>query len=530
MNKLIVGTRSSNLAITQSNIIIKKLKEVNPSIDFILKKIQTKGDVLLDQDLNKVLDKGFFVSEIQNELIKKSIDIAIHSLKDLPTETHENLVSFTVTKRENPKDVLVIRKGSENKQLSDLKIIGTSSIRRKKQIQFISNKILVKSIRGNVETRIKKLDNGEYDGIILAAAGLNRLGLNERVSKSFKTSEITPSAGQGALAVECRVNDKKTISILKKIQDKATEICVSEERKFLKKIGGGCSSPDAVLCSTNNDKIEINGKVYNKKTDEYVHGNIIESFKKHKDIGIKLAESILSKISKININKIILTNEGETTGFNSLKEHRLETYHFPMIEIKPVLFNSKDFNDFDYIIFTSKNGIKNFIDKVTILDKTKLICLGKKTEMKLNEYGYKSTFTANRNYAKTMANELRKSNLIKEKKVLLVQGKIAKNDLFNSLNNFCKVTRLDVYNTLMKNKINHDLEKLLNRETITVFSSPSSFDSFIQFYNPIKTNIISIGNTTTEHIKSKGYACMLTSKMQSFEGISNSILKHLNKL
>ena len=292
------------------------------------------------------------MSEIQNELIKKSIDIAIHSLKDLPTETHENLVSFTVTKRENPKDVLVIRKGSENKQLSDLKIIGTSSIRRKKQIQFISNKILVKSIRGNVETRIKKLDNGEYDGIILAAAGLNRLGLNERVSKSFKTSEITPSAGQGALAVECRVNDKKTISILKKIQDKATEICVSEERKFLKTIGGGCSSPDAVLCSTNNDKIEINGKVYNKKTDEYVHGNIIESFKKHKDIGIKLAESILSKISKININKIILTNEGETTGFNSLKEHRLETYHFPMIEIKPVLFNSKDFNDFDYIIFT----------------------------------------------------------------------------------------------------------------------------------------------------------------------------------
>ena len=117
MNKLIVGTRSSNLAITQSNIIIKKLKEVNPSIDFIIKKIQTKGDVLLDQDLNKVLDKGFFVSEIQNELIKKSIDIAIHSLKDLPTETHENLVSFTVTKRENPKDVLVIRKGSENKQL-----------------------------------------------------------------------------------------------------------------------------------------------------------------------------------------------------------------------------------------------------------------------------------------------------------------------------------------------------------------------------------------------------------------------------
>ena len=202
MNKLIVGTRSSNIAITQSNIIIKKLKEVNPSIDFIIKKIQTKGDVLLDQDLNKVLDKGFFVSEIQNELIKKSIDIAIHSLKDLPTETHENLVSFTVTKRENPKDVLVIRKGSENKQLSDLKIIGTSSIRRKKQIQFISNKILVKSIRGNVETRIKKLDNGEYDGIILAAAGLKIdivIEINvpdEKIIERLSGRRVHPTSGR----------------------------------------------------------------------------------------------------------------------------------------------------------------------------------------------------------------------------------------------------------------------------------------------------------------------------------------------
>tara|TARA_B100001250_G_scaffold306451_1_gene268343 strand:+ start:1568 stop:3160 length:1593 start_codon:yes stop_codon:yes gene_type:complete len=530
MNKLIVGTRSSNLAITQSKIVIKRLKEINPSINFIIKKIQTKGDILLDQDLNKVLDKGFFVSEIQNELINESIDIAIHSLKDLPTETHKNLVSFTVTKRENPKDVLVLRKDSKNKQLSDLKLIGTSSIRRKKQLQFISDKILVKSIRGNVETRIKKLDNGEYDGIILAAAGLNRLGLNKRVSRSFKNSEIIPSAGQGALAIECRVNDKKTISILKKIQDKATEICVNEERKFLKTVGGGCSSPDAVLCSINDEEIEINGKVFNKKTNEYVQGKIIDSCKNHKDIGVKLAKSLLSKISKININKIILTNEGDTVGFKSLKENKLKTYHFPMIEIKPVLFKSKDLYNFDYIIFTSKNGIKNFVDKVTILDKTKLICLGKKTELKLNEYGYESIFTANRNYAKIMANELKKSNLIKGKKVLLVQGKIAKNDLFNSLNDFCKVTRLDVYNTLMKNKINYDLKKLLNSNTITVFSSPSSFDSFIQFYDPIKTNIISIGNTTTEYIISKGYKCMLTSKMQSFEGISISILKYLNKL
>ncbi len=232
INRLIVGTRSSNLAITQTNYVIKKLKEKNPSTDFILKKIKTKGDILLNKDLNKILDKGFFVSEIQNELEKKTIDFAIHSLKDLPSEGNENLSSFTVTKREDPMDVLVLKKGLENKKIHDIKIIGTSSIRRKEQIQKIYNGVKVESIRGNVETRIKKLDDGEIEGIILAAAGLKRLGLEHRISKYFKSDEIIPAAGQGALAVEFRKDDKKTFSILKKIQDKSTQICINEERKF----------------------------------------------------------------------------------------------------------------------------------------------------------------------------------------------------------------------------------------------------------------------------------------------------------
>ena len=163
INKLIVGTRSSNLAITQTNYIIKKLKEKNPSTEFIIKKIKTKGDILLNKDLTKILDKGFFVSEIQNELEKKTIDFAIHSLKDLPSEGNNNLSSFTVTKREEPMDVLVIKKGIKYKKIHDIKLIGTSSIRRKEQIQKIYNGIEVKSIRGNVETRIKKLDDGKLE-------------------------------------------------------------------------------------------------------------------------------------------------------------------------------------------------------------------------------------------------------------------------------------------------------------------------------------------------------------------------------
>ena len=185
IDKLIVGSRASNLALTQTKYVIEKLKKTNPNTEFVIKKIKTKGDILLNKDLNKILDKGFFVSEIQNELLDNSIDIAIHSLKDLPSEGNSNLESFTVTKREDPMDVLVVKKNLKIKELKDLKLIGTSSIRRQEQIQMIHKDVKIKSLRGNIETRIEKLDKGEYDGIILAAAGLKRLGLEQRITKCF---------------------------------------------------------------------------------------------------------------------------------------------------------------------------------------------------------------------------------------------------------------------------------------------------------------------------------------------------------
>ena len=530
MSKLVIGTRSSNLALTQTKYVIKKLKEINPTINFVIKKIKTKGDILLDKDLNNIIDKGFFVSEIQNELINKTIDFAVHSLKDLPTESDDKLISFTVTKRENPMDVLVLNKNSKKKNIHDLKVLGTSSVRRKKQLESISSKISIKSIRGNVETRIHKLDKGEYDGIILAAAGLNRLGLKNRISSSFNLSEITHSAGQGALAVECRTNDSKTISILKKIQNKETEICVNEERKFLNTVGGGCSSPDAVLCTFKDKNIEITGKVFHKETQRYIEKKIVDIREKHKDIGIKLAKSLLGKIYKNELNKIILTNEGDISGFKKLEENNLTTYHFPMIEIKPLKFKINNKFKYDFIIFTSKNGVKNFIGKTKIENKTRFICLGEKTELALKRSGFKSFYTAKKNYSESMVNELKENKFLNNSKVLLIQGEIAKNDLLINLNKFCKAERINVYQTLAKKELNQDLKKLLNTPTLTVFSSPSSFDSFLKLYNPNNTKIISIGNTTSEYIRKKGYHCATTSKMQSYEGISESILKYLKKL
>ena len=527
INKLIVGSRASSLALTQTKYVIKELRKINPNTEFVVKKIKTKGDLLLNKDLNKILDKGFFVSEIQNELLHNSIDIAIHSLKDLPSEENSKLESFTVTKREDPMDVLVIKKTLNTKELKDLKLIGTSSIRRQKQIQMIHKDVKVKSLRGNVETRIQKLDKGEYDGIILAAAGLKRLGLEQRITKCFNIKEMTPAAGQGALAVEFRKNDKKTLSILKKIQDKSTEICVNEERNFLKTVGGGCSSPDAVLCIIENNKIKIEGKIYDSNKKKYISGSIIKDSKNHKNIGVNLAKQLKSQLSPASAKHVILTNEGDISGFNNLVKNNFKVHHFPLVKIQPVEFKINNLESYDYVIFTSKNGVKNFFSKIKISDNVKFICIGNKTEQLLNKYGYVSLHVSKKNYSEIMANDLKKNKLINGKNVLLIQGKIAKDDLRLELKKFCNVDRVNVYNTNAKEDLNEKLKKLISSiSTFTVFTSPSAFDSFIKFYNPNNTKIISIGNTTTKHIESKGYDCMLTSQMQSYEGISESIIKH----
>ena len=531
IDKLIVGSRASNLALTQTKYVIEKLKIINPNTEFVIKKIKTKGDILLNKDLNKILDKGFFVSEIQNELLDNSIDIAIHSLKDLPSEGNSNLESFTVTKREDPMDVLVVKKNLKIKELKDLKLIGTSSIRRQKQIQIIHKDVKIKSLRGNVETRIQKLDKGEYDGIILAAAGVKRLGLEQRITKCFNANEMTPAAGQGALAVEFRKNDKKTLSILKKIQDEATEICVNEERNFLKTVGGGCSSPDAVLCIFQNNKIKIEGKIYDSNGKKYISGKLVKDIGNHRDIGVELAEQLISKLSPLIAKNIILTNEGDINGFNSLVKNNFKVHHYPLIEIEPIEFKINNLKRYDFIIFTSKNGVKNFFHKVKKFDNLKFMCVGSKTEYILNKFGHLSVFTSKRNYSEIMAAELKKNKLINGKNILLIQGQLAKDDLKLELKNFCNVERINVYNTKAKENSNEKLKKLISsKSTFTVFTSPSAFDSFIKFYNPNKTKIISIGKTTTKYIESKGYDCMLTSQMQSYEGISVSIIKYFQQL
>ena len=222
-----------------------------------------------------------------------------------------------------------------------------------------------------------------------------------------------------------------------------------------------------------------------------------------------------------------MTNEGDISGFNELSKSDIVTHHFPLIEISPLDFTVNNIDNYDYVIFTSKNGIKNFFNRVKVSSGIKFICIGNKTNQTLNEYGYESAYISKRNYSNIMAEELKNNKLLNGKKTLLIQGKNAKDDFKIKLQDFCEVERVNVYETNSKSKVNKELLKLIEtKDTYTVFTSPSAFDSFVQFYNPKYTKIISIGKTTTDYVNSKGFDCMLTSKMQSYEGISESLIKY----
>jgi hydroxymethylbilane synthase len=244
MRKIIVGSRRSKLAMTQTNWVIDQLKKIGAPFTFELKEIVTKGDEILNVTLSKVGGKGLFVKEIEQAMLNKEIDIAVHSMKDMPAVLPDGLVIGTIPEREDPRDVLISK---DNRSLRDLPagaIVGTSSLRRKAQILNIRPDLEIKWIRGNIDTRLKKLETEEYDAIILAAAGLSRMGWKaEVVSEYLEPSDCIPAVGQGALAIECRKDDEEILQWLAKINCPKTNRAVQAERAFLNKIGGSCQVP-----------------------------------------------------------------------------------------------------------------------------------------------------------------------------------------------------------------------------------------------------------------------------------------------
>ena len=296
-NVLIIGSRGSRLALWQAEQAKAVLVRLNPGLQIHIEIIKTTGDVKPDP-LSVIGGKGVFTKELEEALLDKRIDIAVHSLKDLPTVIPERLVISAICEREDPRDALVLRGGAHAKSLHDLapgSVVGTSSQRRLAQLKALRRDVEVKDLRGNVDTRVRKLDEGQYDALILASAGLIRLGLRERISAPIAPSEILPAVGQGAIAIETRADDDVAVEATRKLNHRETELACRAERAFLRGLGGGCQFPIAAHAVVEGELLKLEGLVTKADGEEILRDRNAGAPDQPEEIGSQLAERLLER-------------------------------------------------------------------------------------------------------------------------------------------------------------------------------------------------------------------------------------------
>ncbi len=263
MDKVVVGSRTSNLALTQTKWVIERLKQLQLPIEYEVKEIMTKGDRILDVMLSKVGGKGLFVKELELAMLNGEIDLAVHSMKDMPAELPEGLMIASIPERADHRDAFISNHYDSLDSMPSGAIVGTSSLRRSTQVLAKRPDLKIKWIRGNIETRLRKLNEGEYDAILLAVAGLQRMGwTDEVVTEYLSVEDCLPAVGQGALAIQCRESDEKMRELLLKLNDAETSRTVSAERAFLHRLEGGCQVPIAAYSEVvDKDTVRLTGLV-----------------------------------------------------------------------------------------------------------------------------------------------------------------------------------------------------------------------------------------------------------------------------
>ena len=295
-DKIIIGSRGSKLALIYANKVKEQIIE-NSSIEIEIKTIVTEGDINQKDRLSEVGGKGMFSKKIETELLENNIDLAVHALKDMPSIETDGLITNCFLKRNYPNEILISKSNIKFNELKPKSIIGTSSFRREYQLQNKRDDLIYKLIRGNVDTRIKKLNDGLYDAIILSKAGIDSLNLNQHITQEFSVEEIIPSAGQGVIAVQCRKNDDEIYEILKKINHKATSICVTAERELLKTLEGDCNTPVGAISIINGDYIQLSAELFSVDGKNRYFFKDRKSLNLAKELGNEIGE-VLKKKSK----------------------------------------------------------------------------------------------------------------------------------------------------------------------------------------------------------------------------------------
>ena len=305
MKKIKIATRNSPLAIWQAEFVKKELVKAHTNIDIELIGITTEGDRFLESSLSNIGGKGLFIKELEEALLRNDADIAVHSMKDVVINLPENLVIPVIMKREDSRDVFISSRYNQIDTIPENTIIGTSSLRRQSQILRLCPNVVMKDLRGNVDTRLGKLDKGEFDAIVLAAAGVKRLGLSERITQYIPYPLLLPAVGQGAIGIECRSNDSVIQELIFPLNDVETSICISAERAFSRRLQGGCQLPIAAHALIEGKEIKLKGLVARLDGSEIIQSEQKGDVGNIERIGKLLAESLLEQGADVILEELI---------------------------------------------------------------------------------------------------------------------------------------------------------------------------------------------------------------------------------
>ncbi|MGB3668994.1 MAG: hydroxymethylbilane synthase [Phormidesmis sp.] len=306
-----IGSRKSQLALVQTHWVQAELSKAFPDITFEVRTMESKGDKILDVALSKIGDKGLFTQELEDDMLSGDTDFAVHSLKDLPTNLPEGLMLGCITEREDPADALVVHEKHKDKQLDTLpegSVIGTSSLRRLAQLKHYFPHFQFKDIRGNVNTRLRKLDQGEYDAIVLAAAGLNRLEMSDRIHQLLSAEISLHAVGQGALGIECRQGDEEILSILKVLEHLPTAQRCYAERAFLRELEGGCQVPIGVNTAIEGNTLTLKGIVASLDGQQLIKDTVTGAPADAESMGLELAKRLRNQGAQAILDDINAQN------------------------------------------------------------------------------------------------------------------------------------------------------------------------------------------------------------------------------
>ena len=522
-----IGTRGSQLALWQAHHIEARLNELG--VQTSIKIIKTQGDLEQKLKLDKLEGKNFFTKEIEEELTKKTIDLAVHSFKDLSTHTAKGLGVAAVTARERVEDVLIIRKSSlamhEKYLIQKNAVVGTSSNRRIAQMASIRPDLEFKHIRGNINTRIQKLINQEVDAVMLAYAGILRLQLDLSAFEVvvLDVHEIVPAPAQGALALQIRTEDQELGAFLSQyFHSEQDAECIGIERMILNRLGGGCSLPFGAYCYKEYQTYKVWLSFAHTQT-----GHPVRFFLQDKDPQVLIEKSV-SLLQKKHIPKIptvfISRNKEEINLFSTYLQHfNIEVYPKKLIQTIPIPFSNVPTSD--WIFFNSKTGVHCFFSKNPVLrEGIKFGVLGEATHHALTQYGYIPAFVGSHSDIKKVAKEFRKYIESEQKMpiVLFPQSSIGLRTIQEELAFAAKTIDLLVYRT---NYVIDD-QQIVDADYY-IFTSPSNVASFfLQKSNLDKRTqkMIALGKSTYEALKDKGIINVLVSEKNSEVGLINALM------